>query len=86
MTATLSGNLGDSGVARVRTLEVAPGSASQRRAASEEGRRGLLRPVSQDSASGAVQAGVDVSASGEEEGRAGDRWSAGSGALRNAGL
>lgn len=73
-------------MARVRTLEVAPGPASRRRAASEEGRRRLLRLVSQDSASGAVQASVDMSASGEEEGRAGERWSAGSGALRNASM
>lgn len=38
------------GVARVRTLEVAPGPASPRRSASGETRRGLLRLLSQDPA------------------------------------
>lgn len=71
---------------RVRTRDVAPGPANPQRSANEEGRRGLLRLLSQDSASGAVQAGIDMSASGEEEGRAGECWSAASRALRNAGL
>lgn len=71
---------------RVRTRDVTPGPANPRRSASEEGRRGLLRLLSQDSASGAVQAGIDMRASGEEEGRAGECWSAGSCALRNAGM